>query len=659
MSDLPPDRVLLREVQEGAEAMALLAGDDETFRAAVDAFRAQDGESMQKLLARHELGERCELVCHWLRSKECVLLCLELSGPPPLEMEPPDVREFAEVVAKVTADEEIVQQVVIAIEERDAAAWGALVERHELERFSHLLCHWACTVHYRLVCDVVCRPLVVEQPELVTELQAAGQAIGRFSVDEKTFAAAVEAVSANDCEGLRAALSEAGFAPVGEWICEWFCGWRCMLLCADLCRVFPIEQPASPIEEMLGFALAGGGLAAELGTLERFSAAVLRADVESIKGLVEKLEFERYCIQFCHWVCFLRCELFCICVNPSLFDHPWFTHVGDFDIFSDFETTGPTTGLTNKAENGHGGPGYGFFGDLSLQGFCPKVDPAQPTQPMAYRFLFLPAGETTPTPITGGFVSDVLVGSRYTTWNGVPNVLQSVWIRGTGKTSPTPPPYDGNPTPPDHYIVPDPDGWVAVDSQALGDGFDGPLMGFSTPVAFPGGDPAPGVSAGKEVLAANQRHGVDAAIIFQATRVSTIAEVNANTATPDAENKLAAIRINNWGEVGLLGLLEFQAGGACTPLTNMLTIEYTTDHELLAEWVITLKTAATVPGPPTFPGEQPVPSGTRGAWGSAPYPLAGWPSCSYLVSLYTRRRLTNGLTDDSGRIIEQQTFCID
>ncbi|MGO9954687.1 MAG: hypothetical protein ACLP50_01680, partial [Solirubrobacteraceae bacterium] len=97
----------------------------------------------------------------------------------------------------------------------------------------------------------------------------------------------------------------------------------------------------------------------------------------------------------------------------------------------------------------------------------------------------------------------------------------------------------------------------------------------------------------------------------------------------------------------------------CTPLTNMLTIEYTTDHELLAEWVITLKTAATVPGPPTFPGEQPVPSGTRGAWGSAPYPLAGWPSCSYLVSLYTRRSLTNGLTDDSGRIIEQQTFCID
>ncbi len=40
MLDLPPDRVLLREVQEGAEAMALLVGDDETFRAAGDASRA-------------------------------------------------------------------------------------------------------------------------------------------------------------------------------------------------------------------------------------------------------------------------------------------------------------------------------------------------------------------------------------------------------------------------------------------------------------------------------------------------------------------------------------------------------------------------------------------------------------------------------------------
>ncbi len=647
MADISPDRELLSEVQEGAEAMALLAGSEETFRALVDAFRAEDGESMQMLLARHGLAERCEVVCHWLRSKECVLLCLELSGPPPQE-ELPAVQELAEVVARVAADEELLQRIVIAIDERDADAWGALIKQHELEPFSHLLCHWACAVRYRLVCNVVCDPLIVDRPELLPELRAAGQAIGRLAAEQKSLAAAAEAVSVNDCRQLNSTLADVQLTSVGQFICEWFCSWRCMLTCLELCRVFPVELPEHPIEEMLGFAQAGGKLAADRGTLERLSAAVLRQDVETVRGLVEKLEFERYCLQFCHWVCFLRCQLFCICVNPPIFNHPWFTHVGDFDILGDFEPSG----LTSQPEGGHGGPGFGFFDDLSLRGLCPKVDPAHPTQPMAYRFLFQAEGEAA-TPITGGYVSEVLVGSRYTTWNGVPGTLQSVRIRGTGSTSPTPPPYDGKPTPPDHYIVPDPEGWVAVDAEALDDGFNGWLMGFATPVAFPGGAPGPGVSAGEAVPVANQRDGVDAAIIFQATRTTTIAAVNGG-GTPDYENELATIHINNWDEVGLLGLLQFQAS-ACTPLTNTLTIEYTTDHELLAEWSIGLTTAATVPGPPTFPKG----TGPRGSAGSEEYSLDGWPSCSYLVSLSTRRRLTDGLNDDPSKTIALTTFCID
>ena len=86
------DRALLDEVLAGAQAMATLARDEEVFRAAVDAFRAYDGESMAKLLARHQLTERCEIVCHWLRSKEAVILCLELAGPPPVREDQPDPR---------------------------------------------------------------------------------------------------------------------------------------------------------------------------------------------------------------------------------------------------------------------------------------------------------------------------------------------------------------------------------------------------------------------------------------------------------------------------------------------------------------------------------------------------------------------------------------
>src|SRR4029079_13052381 len=96
------ERALLDEVLTGSTVIAGLAKDEEVFRAAVDAFRAYDGESMARLLERHQLSQHCEIICHWLRSKEALLLCLELAGPPPLRDEaPPDPREFAHVVAKL------------------------------------------------------------------------------------------------------------------------------------------------------------------------------------------------------------------------------------------------------------------------------------------------------------------------------------------------------------------------------------------------------------------------------------------------------------------------------------------------------------------------------------------------------------------------------
>src|SRR4051812_7542398 len=191
------DRALLDEVLVGANAMATIARNEEMFRGAVDAFRAYDGESMAKLLERHKLAEHCEVVCHWLRSKEAVILCLELAGPPPLrEEQPPDPREFAELVAKLTADGAAVRLMVDAVQDRDVEAFKTLIDRHRIERFSHLLCHWICTVHYRLVCEVVCSPIAVQRPHLGPELQAAGAALATLARDEQTFAEAAKAVLA-------------------------------------------------------------------------------------------------------------------------------------------------------------------------------------------------------------------------------------------------------------------------------------------------------------------------------------------------------------------------------------------------------------------------------------------------------------------------------
>src|SRR3954468_4175033 len=186
---------------------------------------------MAKLLERHKLAEHCEVVCHWLRSKEAVILCLELAGPPALrEDEPPDAREFAQLTGKLTSDDGAIRLMVDAVEDRDASAWRGLIVKYDIERYSHLLCHWVATVHYRLVCHVVCSPIQIERPHLGPELQAAGTALADIAADESTFAEASRALLAGRCEDLGGALEGAGFAPFCFFLCEWFCSYRCMLV---------------------------------------------------------------------------------------------------------------------------------------------------------------------------------------------------------------------------------------------------------------------------------------------------------------------------------------------------------------------------------------------------------------------------------------------
>jgi hypothetical protein len=115
------DEELRQELTGAAAAIGALARDEDTFRAAVDAFRAADRDSFQRLLAELKIADRCGLVCEWIRSKECVLLCLELAGPPP-EREVADLRRFAETVVRITGDEELVERLAGAVANRDPAA---------------------------------------------------------------------------------------------------------------------------------------------------------------------------------------------------------------------------------------------------------------------------------------------------------------------------------------------------------------------------------------------------------------------------------------------------------------------------------------------------------------------------------------------------------
>lgn len=653
------DREELRQdLAQSVDALRIASENEERFRLLVESFRAQDHPVFRNTLDRIGILDRCDLVCHWLCSKECTLLCFELSGPPLADQPELDLRKFGSLISRVAADSEALERLASAVLERDEIAFGGVIEHLGLQQYAHYICRWICAVRCRLVREILCRPdrpyYLVGCSHLVTALQQAASAVARVISDERVLGPIVKGVLAHDCEIVREAVERGGLQGVCHWICEWICTWRCARACFILCRTFPALRIDDELAEIHGFARTLGGQPPEI--LVELLKAVESEDEKRYVELLKQHGLERYCFQLCHWLCHLVCRRFCFCVCRPPRPRPWFTHVGHFHIYADIDAT---SGLTNKAVLSHGGPDYGFFGCFELRGFCPATSPTVSGAPMRYRFLYERSGTT--SPLVGDLICSVIVGSRTIFWDvngtGLEETFQTVQISGSGATpDPTPPPAvpPGTPwgPPPTHVVVPDPDGWITVDANALGGGFNGALLGFDSSAAFPGGPPTPTVAAGSQIPVGDLKEGVDVAIIFEATRVG------GPTSPPDYSNTLSRIHINNWEDIRLLDLLQFHTGGGspCSPLSTDLDIEYTTDHELMLAWEIGISTAASIP-PLTLPsGAATRAVGAQIAFGTHHEDISSWPSCSYTVTLSSIRTLTTGLSDDAWTSTSK-TFC--
>ncbi len=379
MSDPVERQDVITSLTKAGQAVGLLAQDETTFRAAVDAFRAADAESFQRLLANLKITD-CDLVCFWLRSKECVLECIELCGPPKEALTVEDIPKFAELVAKITGDEELIERLATAILDRDAKGFSLLVKELQAQRYCHFLCHWACIVRWRLVCEVVCAPARVPIREFVSELATAGAAVRALLQDRAKLATVIKAAVAQNCQTLTGIF---GQDTNCFYICEWICSWHCILVCLPLCRAFPPLADTS-IGEMRAFAQAASQLASKEGAITRFVDAVLTANADAFASLVKEFQVERFCLQLCHWICFTICRRFCICVcPPSLF--PQFTSIGAYDYLTDIHSGLGGSGLTI-------GDNRAFFNTLRLNGILTQTLGGLP---MEYRF------ETAPTDAAG------------------------------------------------------------------------------------------------------------------------------------------------------------------------------------------------------------------------------------------------------------------
>lgn len=665
---------LVGDLRQAGGALARLARDDTTFRAVLDAFLAGDGESFQRLLQRNEIGVDCELICGWLCSKECVRTCLELCGLPPQEpFSPEEIAQFADVVVHITSDEELVERLADAVEERDRTGFQRLVSELQIERFCHVLCHWACSVRCRLRCEVVCAPVPAPPRRFVTQLSIAGAAIRTLAGNRQTLDSAVKAALAFNCPDLTGVI---GGLDTCIYVCEWICSWRCALVCLPLCRPFPPLVDVS-IDEMRAFAQAVGALTSQANALERVVSAIDAGNADAFSALLKELQLERFCLQLCHWVCAERCRLYCRCVCPSPTTMPMFTHVGQYrvdPIWGDFTAAGTTSA-----------GGFAFTTTIPLIGILPDG-----TAPDALEYRFrtekypLPSGQQD---VTAAMIAATVIGElEYWDWDGAAWILRSAeyWVNNPGVAPVTihqPGGADLGPFVLNKIVKPG--GWIEVprENQLYPGGIGrfvptGGLANLDTTkltdehvdltVAVP---PLP-LQAGDSIPASAKSEKPSYKLYFEARKVVGGAAVSANNLPrialsnthytynrhPDWDGGVVPAPWNI--PVVSLDLAELRAGGGCVPLETAVHALFTAYHPYLGTCDVRFQGPS--PLPPTFSPPALIISADGEAVsvaGGQPFNIAGLNPCAYIVWLEATLNLTAGYGQLYGMFQDQIAFC--
>jgi hypothetical protein len=389
MADMISRDDVVNRLAAHAEAVGYLAQDGGAFAAAVAAFEAEDADAFRWVLDRAEMLPYCELICEWVRIKLGVLRCLEMCGVPHETAQPPDLQQFARAVVQLASDETLLRRVVDAVSCGDGDDYRAAITELNLEPFCHLICRWVYLIIYRRVCEVVCSPERINVAEAVSEVRAASQEVASVLKDESAIATIGKVAINLDCITIRSRINEAGLQQHCEILCWLICTWRCALVCWEFCRVRPpIVAGVDAIDEARAFALATRPFAKKPRALGDLVNAVINRDANAYSAIVSRWGLERYCIQVCAWICGVICREFCICICPPPALRPWFTTVGDFDIYTQID---PASGKTNTslahtlAMPWGGGPDFAFFDELQLGGWCPSFYLGTP---MSYRFLY-------------------------------------------------------------------------------------------------------------------------------------------------------------------------------------------------------------------------------------------------------------------------------
>ncbi len=675
MNDFENDQTLLPDLTQVAQTVSRLAQDDLTFRAFIDAYRAEDADTFAELIRRHDVAISCELLCRWIAVKECTHRCVILCGPLPERMPTIDeIPDFARLLVKITADEELVEELADAVNELNGERFRKLIAGLQAERYCHLLCHWVCTVRERLRCEVVCGPrVIVARPHFVDELIRAGAALKQLLEKPDVLGAVLKESMIWNCERVQVLLT--GFHC--HLICEWICSWRCVLVCLPLIRPFGNVTFEPTIEEMREFASALGVFREKPELLARLVDAVGKENADAFTESVKAAGLERHVLQLCHWICRERCVRWCRCVCPPGSTIPLFTHVGIYRvpaIWNDFTPDGTTTAGD-----------LAFTGTIPLRGVLP--DGSAPDA-LEYHFQtqkYAPDGVTlvgTPVDVTDSMIPATVIGvlEYYAFLGGLWQVVTADYtVNNPGATIMIPQQVGPDLGPVSVNTNVKPGGWIEVPREnALSIGGTGRFIPTGTLANLdttkltlehfdlrPITPPLP-LKAGDSVSPAQRSEKPHFRISFEARRVgSSTVSANALEKIALSNTQFDYVRHLDWAGYTVtsgvmvlsLDIAELIAGGGCVPLHNDVHALYTAYHPYLGSARVYLE------GPGVPPPAQVIPSIDAGGQALSPaggdaFDIRTLTPCAYILWVKATLRLTSGNGGVYGEFEDHIAFCV-
>ena len=148
---------LVARLRDSAVAIASVARKPDQLKQVIDGAATLNCTILKGIFGEFQ---DCRLICFWLCSWRCLVVCLRLTHSFPLagDFSVGEMRAFAAYCGTLVRDAAAPEAFATAVMQQDEKAFIELVRKYKAEKFVHQLCHWICYLVCQRLCVCVCPP---------------------------------------------------------------------------------------------------------------------------------------------------------------------------------------------------------------------------------------------------------------------------------------------------------------------------------------------------------------------------------------------------------------------------------------------------------------------------------------------------------------------